>query len=160
LARTTDAVQRVEDSLTVNAGLIATTAPPSVPNAGASTAPSKGDTASSTAQGPGTSSAQPGTTSAKSDDTLLTTRIQSKFFLDDQVRTGSIDVTSKNGVVTLEGTAPSPAAKQRAITLARETDGVSQVIDRINVTQTAARSTTAQRPARPSTNTRTTPKKR
>jgi osmotically-inducible protein OsmY len=44
-----------------------------------------------------------------------------------------IEVTAKNGVVLLQGTVRSAAAKQRALALARGTDGVSQVVDRISV---------------------------
>ena len=44
-----------------------------------------------------------------------------------------IAVTAKSGVVLLEGTAPTSAAKERALTLVRGADGVTQVIDRIQV---------------------------
>jgi osmotically-inducible protein OsmY len=49
------------------------------------------------------------------------------------VKGADIQVTAKSGVLLLEGTAPSTAAKQRALTLARETEGVTQVVDRIRV---------------------------
>jgi osmotically-inducible protein OsmY len=42
-------------------------------------------------------------------------------------------VTAKNGVILLEGTVPTRAAKQRALTLAGEAEGVTQVVDRIRV---------------------------
>jgi osmotically-inducible protein OsmY len=42
-------------------------------------------------------------------------------------------VTAKNGVVLLQGTVTSAAAKQRALTIARGTDGVTQVVDRVQV---------------------------
>lgn len=106
LARNTDGVQRVEDNLTVN------------PVAGSSTntipghAPSIGE---------------------RIDDALLTTKIQSKFFLDDQVKAGSIDVTSKDGVVLLEGAVPSEAARKKALSIAGSTDGAVQVVDRLKV---------------------------
>jgi osmotically-inducible protein OsmY len=118
LARTTDGVQRVEDSLTVNASLGSANAP-------APSASAPADRRAGIGQ--------------QIDDAAAVTKIQSKFFLDSQVRAGDISVTSKNGVVTLDGTAPSAAAKQRAITIARETDGVAQVIDRITVRKPTAK---------------------
>jgi len=66
-------------------------------------------------------------------DEALTTRVQSQLSTDPQINGAAIEVTSKNGVVLLEGTVTSGAAKQRALTLARGTDGVTQVVDRIHV---------------------------
>jgi osmotically-inducible protein OsmY len=37
--------------------------------------------------------------------------------------------------VLLEGTVPTTAAKQRALTIARETKGVLQVVDRLTVSR-------------------------
>jgi hyperosmotically inducible protein len=118
LARMTDGVQRIEDSLTVNASLGSANAP-------APSASAPADRRAGIGQ--------------QIEDAAAVTKIQSKFFLDSQVRAGDISVTSKNGVVTLDGTAPSAAAKQRAITIARETDGVAQVIDRITVRKPTAK---------------------
>jgi osmotically-inducible protein OsmY len=106
LARNTDGVQRVEDNLTVNATPAATTSATS-------------DQAPSTA--------------APLDDTTLATKIQSRFFTDDQVKAGSIEVSSKDGVVLLDGTVPNEAARKKALSIARSTDGVVQVVDRLKV---------------------------
>lgn len=106
LARNTDGVQRVEDNLTVNPAVTAST------NATADNAPPIAE---------------------RADDAQLTTKIQSKFFLDSQVKAGSIDVSSKDGVVLLEGTVPNEAARKKAVSIARSTDGVVQVIDRLKV---------------------------
>lgn len=59
--------------------------------------------------------------------------MQSQFSSDAQIKGASIEVTAKNGVVLLQGTVSSAAAKQRALALARGTDGVTQVVDRILV---------------------------
>jgi len=108
LARNTDGVQRVEDNLTVNAA-----------GAGsASTTADKGKTPSA---------------AERLDDTTLTTNIQSKFFVDDQVKAGSIEVSSNDGVVQLAGTVPNEAARKKAISIARSTDGVVQVVDRLKI---------------------------
>ena len=63
----------------------------------------------------------------------LTAKIKSKMALDDLVRARSIDVTTSGQVVTLSGTVSSEAERTRAVQLARETAGVSQVVDRLTV---------------------------
>ena len=59
--------------------------------------------------------------------------MQSQLSSDTRVKGAGVEVTAKNGVVLLQGTVPSAAAKQRVLTLARSTDGVTQVVDRISV---------------------------
>lgn len=76
--------------------------------------------------------------SAPPADEILTTNIQSKFFLDPKVRPGNIDVTSKDGVVLLQGTVPTAAAKTQAIAIAQDTEGVAQVVDRLKVSAARA----------------------
>lgn len=63
----------------------------------------------------------------------LTAKIKSKMALDDTVRASAIDVDSREGVVTLSGAVGSAAQRDRALQLARETDGVSSVVDRLQV---------------------------
>ena len=53
--------------------------------------------------------------------------------LDDSVKALKIDVDTQAGVVTLTGTVRSEAERQRAVALARETEGVTQVIDRLQL---------------------------
>ena len=74
-------------------------------------------------------------------------RIKSQFSSDTQVKDTSLDVTAKSGVVTLHGTVRTKAAKERALTVTRGIDGVSQVVDRIEVSPTKS-STTKSSPAR------------
>ena len=101
LARTTDGVTRVEDSLTVTTGQPAAYTQP--------------------------------TAAAPSGDDALSAKVQSQLSSDTRVKGAGVEVTAKNGVVLLQGTVPSAAAKQRVLTLARSTDGVTQVVDRISV---------------------------
>jgi osmotically-inducible protein OsmY len=61
----------------------------------------------------------------------LTAKIKSKMALDDTVRAAAIDVDTAGGVVTLSGTVRSDAERARAIQLARETEGVKSVTDRL-----------------------------
>jgi hyperosmotically inducible periplasmic protein len=63
----------------------------------------------------------------------LTAKIKSKMALDDLVRARSIDVTTSGQVVTLTGTVSSEAERSRAVQLARETAGVTRVVDRLSV---------------------------
>jgi hypothetical protein len=67
------------------------------------------------------------------DDAALTAKIKSKMGLDDTVQARRIDVTTDNGVVTLTGTVGSPAERQRAVQLARETAGVKSVTDHLQI---------------------------
>ena len=65
----------------------------------------------------------------------LTAKIKSKMALDDRVKANAIHVETSGPVVTLTGTVASVDERQRAVRLARETDGITQVIDKLRVTQ-------------------------
>jgi hyperosmotically inducible periplasmic protein len=66
-------------------------------------------------------------------DGRLTTKIKAKMALDDHVKARRIDVTTNGSTVTLTGTVASAAEHDRAVRLARETDGVTQVVDRLRI---------------------------
>jgi hyperosmotically inducible protein len=66
-------------------------------------------------------------------DAALTGKIKAKMALDDAVRSRSIDVTSDGSVVTLSGSVRTAAERQRALALAKETEGVSRVVDHLSV---------------------------
>ena len=63
----------------------------------------------------------------------LTAKIKSKMVLDDYVKARAIDVTTKGTVVTLSGVVGSAAERERAVRLAKETKGVTEVIDKLTV---------------------------
>jgi hyperosmotically inducible protein len=63
----------------------------------------------------------------------LTTKIKAKMTLDDTLKSGAIDVSTEGSTVTVSGTVPTAAARNRALALARETAGVSAVIDRLEI---------------------------
>ncbi len=67
------------------------------------------------------------------EDGALTAKIKSKMALDDSVKALDINVDTSGGVVTLRGTVHSQAERTRALQLARETDGVRTVNDRLVV---------------------------
>ena len=66
-------------------------------------------------------------------DGSLTAKIKSKMALDDTIRAAAIDVDTSSGVVTLSGTVRSESERARALQLARETEGVTSVSDRLVV---------------------------
>jgi osmotically-inducible protein OsmY len=67
------------------------------------------------------------------EDTWITTKIQSKFFLEGDVKGRDIDVTTRNGVVTLTGNVDSEVAQRTAEAIARETNGVARVVNELRV---------------------------
>jgi len=69
-------------------------------------------------------------------DPGVTTAVKTKMAADDTVKAYQIDVDTKGGVVTLTGTVQNQAAKDRAVQIARETDGVKSVEDRLTVDPT------------------------
>ena len=66
-------------------------------------------------------------------DGWITTKIQARYFLDTDIKGRDIDVTTANGIVTLNGTVETGAQKREALAIARETDGVTDVNDQLQV---------------------------
>jgi hypothetical protein len=71
----------------------------------------------------------------KPDDTALVTTIKSQMFSDAQLKDASLQVTSKDGQVTLAGSVPSDAARYEAYKIATQTPGVAKVNDQMTVQQ-------------------------
>jgi hyperosmotically inducible protein len=59
--------------------------------------------------------------------------VKTKFLADTTISGLKIDVDTKDNVVTLSGTVPTAAEKRRAVEVARDTDGVKSVVDRLKV---------------------------
>jgi osmotically-inducible protein OsmY len=68
-------------------------------------------------------------------EAALTTKIKAKMALDDHVRARAIDVTTMGTTVRLEGKVRSNEERERTVTLARETAGVTHVIDQLVITR-------------------------
>jgi hyperosmotically inducible protein len=66
-------------------------------------------------------------------EAALTSKIKAKMMLDDAIKARSIDVTTEGTTVTVSGTVSSVDEHDRAMRLARETAGVTQVVDRLKV---------------------------
>ena len=63
----------------------------------------------------------------------LTAKIKSKMALDDTIDAAQVDIDTHGSTVTLRGTVDSQAERARAVQLARETDGVTSVVDELKV---------------------------
>jgi osmotically-inducible protein OsmY len=66
-------------------------------------------------------------------DAWITSRVHSKFVGEDLLKDSDINVDTNNHVVTLRGTVMSAAAKARAISEAKEVEGVRSVVDHLTV---------------------------
>ena len=106
IARATEGVTRVEDRLRI-----------------------KGETAAAT-----TGTAERGEERViESPDAWVTSKIQAKYFTDPDVKGLDIDVTTRDGVVTLAGTVEGQAERRQAVAIARNTDGVREVQDQLQL---------------------------
>ncbi|AMY08733.1 Osmotically-inducible protein Y precursor [Luteitalea pratensis] len=66
-------------------------------------------------------------------DSWITMKVHSQFVPENVLEKSDIDVDTKAGVVTLMGTVPTGAGKTRAVAIAKATDGVKSVNDRLRV---------------------------
>jgi hyperosmotically inducible protein len=73
-------------------------------------------------------------------DAGITTAVKSKLAADDMVKAYQVEVETENKVVTLRGDVETAAQKDHAVLIARNTDGVTDVIDQLRVNPTAATS--------------------
>lgn len=73
---------------------------------------------------------------AKVDETWITSKIAGKINADDALEHVDVDVKVKKNVVTITGDVPSTELRARVLRIARETEGVSRVIDRMSVRAT------------------------
>jgi hyperosmotically inducible protein len=66
-------------------------------------------------------------------DASLTSKIKAKMILDDSVKARAIDVTTDGSTVTLKGVVRTDFERSRAVALARDTAGVTRVVDKLRV---------------------------
>jgi len=92
-------------------------------------------------------------TSTMVNDAWITTQIYAKFFADPDIKGRNIDVETVSGVVTLRGTVQTGAERTQAVSKAKGTDGVKQVVDKLTLPQ-AEKPPAAEPPekSRPSSN--------
>ena len=77
------------------------------------------------------------TVACSQSDAGITTNVKTKLAADDTVEANDINVTTRDRVVTLSGAVETTAAKDQAIQIARQTEGVSDVVDQLTVRETA-----------------------
>jgi len=80
-------------------------------------------------------------------DSGVTTKVKTKLAAANDVPASQIEVSTHNGVVTLTGNVDSAEAKEHALQIARQTKGVTDVVDMIAV-RTAAGNGEAPSPDR------------
>lgn len=66
-------------------------------------------------------------------ETTLTSKIRSKMLLDDTIDASHINVDTAGTIVTVSGWVGTKAEWQRVVQLARETAGVTSVVDQVKV---------------------------
>jgi hyperosmotically inducible periplasmic protein len=71
-------------------------------------------------------------------DAGITAAVKTKMLADDTVGGLKIDVDTADGIVTLKGDVASAVEKRRAIEIAKDTDGVKSVKDELKVTKPKA----------------------
>ena len=107
LARNTSGVRDVRDNLAV----------------GADTGPDTADRLESGAAEVGSRIA----------DSWITTKITARFFLDDDLRSADVSVETSEGTVTLSGRVADATLEERMLSIARDVEGVVNVVDQIDV---------------------------
>jgi osmotically-inducible protein OsmY len=66
-------------------------------------------------------------------DAWITTSITTRIIGEDALDDSDIDVDTDRHVVTLSGTVPTDAARDKAIDIAKDTDGVDRIVDKLVV---------------------------
>lgn len=66
-------------------------------------------------------------------DGWLTTKVQAQYFADRDVKARYINVSSRDGIVTLKGYVDSEPTREMVVQIARNTDGVLKVNDQLLV---------------------------
>jgi osmotically-inducible protein OsmY len=64
-------------------------------------------------------------------DAWITTKVKADFVNEDTLKGSDINVDTNNHVVTLKGTVKTPAGRDRAIQIAKTTDGVNRVVNQL-----------------------------
>ena len=77
-------------------------------------------------------------------DSWITLKIHSQFVPEDALSDSDIDVDTKSGVVTLNGTVVSDAGRARAVAIAKATDGVNSVVDHLKIGTPASMTASAK----------------
>jgi osmotically-inducible protein OsmY len=131
LARTVDGVREVVDQITVGPAPAATTGDAMPETIRDTTRDTTADMRERGREAQDKAGDALDKTGAAVTDGAVTTAVKSKFLADTTVRGLEIDVDTKEGVVSLNGMVASKAEADRAVTLARETNGVKRVVNNL-----------------------------
>ena len=63
----------------------------------------------------------------------ISTKVRTNLTSDEAVKAAQIEIGVNKKIVTLSGLVDTPAVKNRAVELARKTDGVAEVVDQLKV---------------------------
>jgi len=66
-------------------------------------------------------------------DAWITSRVKTQFIGEDALKDSDINVDTNDHVVTLKGTVPSRAGRTRAVAIAKGTEGVDRVVNRLTI---------------------------
>ena len=82
------------------------------------------------------------------DELSVQGRVYGRLHWDKAIGAAPIEITVQNeNIVTLSGSVPNEAARRTAVTLANDTIGVRQVVDRLTVAATTTTTTTITTPS-------------
>jgi len=70
-------------------------------------------------------------------DAGVTTKVKAQLAADEMVKAYKVDVDTREHVVTLSGEVDNAAAKEQAVRIARNTEGVRDVVDELRVVGTS-----------------------
>ena len=70
---------------------------------------------------------------ADAPDAWITTKVKSQFIGVDDLKDSDINVDTANHVVTLKGRVLTAAGRTKAVDIAKQTDGVTKVIDQLTI---------------------------
>ena len=68
-------------------------------------------------------------------DADTSTKVKANLTADETVKAARIDVAVQKKVVTLSGAVDTSAVKERAVEVARKTDGVNEVVDQLTINE-------------------------
>ena len=72
-------------------------------------------------------------------DDMISDLVRLKLSGDPDVKGGTLDAISKNGVVTLTGTVETESQKNKATKLAKKVNGVKQVVNNLTIKDRAGK---------------------
>jgi len=80
-------------------------------------------------------------------DSTISSNVKSQLSKDSILKDSNLAVDTEDGVVTISGTLKSESERSRAVELARQTDGVTRVIDKLEVNSETTEGSSTQPPS-------------